>query len=247
MPAQVSTSGRRPLGCASSRNRPLRSSQSRSTSAGVIDGSPMASLERPQSTLVATSQSTGRPAARIRRASQPQAPRAGDEHRKARASVRAPAPDRVELRRGVEPRLVRLDQPEQPVALEVAVREEPLVVPGDARLRGRVADRDAPGPGQERRLDRRRHRRRAPVDVVVGAPLERDRVVPEDHVADEPVLARRAQQRLELRARALGLEPAPDDRREARVPVPLPRVAGRARPRVAVRARRRARPRPSSR
>ena len=159
-PPRCETFGRAPPGCTSSRKRPLRSSQSRSTSAGVIEGSPAAIRARPQSTLVITSQSTGQPRSRILRASQPQVAVARDQQREAVAAVLEPAPDRVELRRGVEPGLVRLHQPQQPVALEVAVRPQPLVMGGDPRLGGGVADRDPPGPGEQRRLDRRRSSRR---------------------------------------------------------------------------------------
>ena len=48
--------------------------------------------------------------------------------------VGAPAPDRVKLRRRVEARLIGLDDPDQPVAVEVAVSAQPVVVthdPGD--------------------------------------------------------------------------------------------------------------------
>ena len=58
-------------------------------------------------------------------------------------------------------------------------------------------------------------------------PVERG--VPEDRVADEPVLALRGEQRLELALRSRAVEVAPDDRGEARVPVPLPRVMAGAR------------------
>ena len=77
-----------------------------------------------------------------------------DEQGKAGPRAGAPAPDRVELGRGVEARLVGLDDPEQPVALEVAVGGKPVQVGGDPRLLGRVADGDLPGPGEQRRLDR---------------------------------------------------------------------------------------------
>ena len=42
-----------------------------------------------------------------------------------------PAPDRVELGGGVEAGLVGLDDPDQPVAVEVAVGGQPVVVADD--------------------------------------------------------------------------------------------------------------------
>ena len=131
-----------------------------------------------------------------------QAPVARDQQRKAVAAVLEAPPDRVELRRRVEPGLVRLDQPQQAVALEVAVRPQPLVVGRDPRLGGRVADREPPRPGEQRRLDRAGHLGVARGDVVVDEPLPAQRLVPEDHVADEAVVAHRVQQAVELVARA---------------------------------------------
>jgi len=147
-------------------------------------------------------------------------------------SAGAPAPDRVELGRGVEPRLVRLHDPQQPVAVEVAVARQPVHLGADPRLGGRVADGDPPGPGEKRRLDRLGLERVARGDVVEGIAGEADRAVPEDRVADEPVVPLRGQQRLELGPGALGGEAPPADRGEAGVPVPLPRIPPRARPRV---------------
>ena len=90
-----------------------------------------------------------------------------------------------------------------------------------------VADRDPPGPGQQRRLDRLGLEGAARGDVVEGQPAQRDRPVPEDRVADEAVGALGREQALQLGPRARRVEPAPDDRREAGVPVPLPGVAAR--------------------
>ena len=147
--------------------------------------------------------------------------------------MRAPAPHGVELRRGVEARLVRLHDPDQPVAIEVAVALEPVVVAGDPRLLRRVADGEAPGPGQQRRLDARGHRRVLIGDVVEEAARAPQRRVPEDRVADEAVGGGGGEQRLEFAAGARGVEVPPRDRREARVPVPLPRVVAGARRGVA--------------
>ena len=173
-------------------------------------------------------------------------PVAVDEQREADPRVGAPAPDRVELGRGVEARLVGLDDPEQPVALEVAVGGQPVHLGGDPRLRGRVADGDLPGPGQQRRLDRLGLEGAARGDVVEGQAAERDRPVPEDRVADEAVVALGGEQGLQLGPRPRRVEAPPDDRREAGVPVPLPRVAARAGAGVGEGRRRRARPRASS-
>ena len=182
--------GGAPPGCTSSRNKPRRSSQSRSTSAGVIDGSPAATRARHQSTLVITSQTTGPP--RSRSAARPS--RGGGCGRRAaesRSRRGAPAPDRVELRRRVEPRLVGLDEPQQAVAVEVAVGAQPLVVGGDPRLGGRVADGDPPRPGQQRRLDRPGHLGVAAGHVVVDQPPARSPAGPRRRVADEAVGAHR--------------------------------------------------------
>jgi hypothetical protein len=62
--------------------------------------------------------------------------------------VGAEAPDGVELRGGVETRLVGLNNPEQAVPVEVTVRLEPAVMGVDARLSCGVADGDPPGPGE---------------------------------------------------------------------------------------------------
>ena len=134
---------------------PARSSQKRSMSAGVIEGSPAASRARHQRTFITTSQSSGPPASRIRRRVPAELAVAVDQEREAEVGVGAPAPDRVELGRGVEARLVGLDDPEQAVAVEVAVGSSQRWWRGDPRLVGRIPDRDPPGPGEQRRLDRR--------------------------------------------------------------------------------------------
>ncbi len=209
--------------------RPRSSSQSRSTSAGVADG-PAEALQRQRPERVDQRLAEHRPA---RVADPPRVPAEPavvlDQDREAEPAVGPPSPDRFELGRGVEARLVGLDDPEQAVALEVAVGEQPVGLRADPRLLRRVADRETPGPGQQRRLDRLGLPRGAGGDVVEGAPHAGDRPVPEDRVADEAVGALGGEQALELGPRAGGLEAAVDDRREAGVPVPLPGVAPRAR------------------
>ena len=119
-----------------------------------------------------------------------------DEEGEADPADGPPAPDLFELRRRVEARLVRLDDPEQPVAVEVAVARQPLDLGGDPRLRRRVPDRDPPRPGQQRRLDRLGLKRAARGDVVERQAAEGDRPVPEDRVADEAVRRAAAASRL---------------------------------------------------
>ena len=176
---------------ATSRKSPRSSSQSRSTirgrDRGLAGGDPRQAPED-----VGDDLAEHRTAGVENPPGVPAAPAvAGDQEREQRPGVGAQAPDRVELRRGVEPRLVRLDDPEQAVAVEVAVGLEPAVVGGDPRLVGRVPDRDPPGPGEQRRLDRGGVRRLLGGDVVGPAPLPVDVAVPEDRVADEAVLASR--------------------------------------------------------
>ena len=72
--------------------------------------------------------------------------------------------------RGVESGLVRLQDPQQAVAVEIAVRGQPVGLRRDPGLRGRVADGDPPGPGEQRRLDRLGLHRAARADVVEGKP-----------------------------------------------------------------------------
>ena len=109
------------------------------------------------------------------------------------------------------------------------MRGQPVVVADDPGYERRVADRDPPRPRQHRRLDAGGHRCLRRGHVVGEPPAARQRRVPEDRVADEPVFALGGQQRLELTARPRGVEVAPADRGEARVPVPLPRVVAGAR------------------
>ena len=133
----------------------------------------------------------------------------------ARAGMRAPAPDRIELGRGVEAGFIGLDDPEKAVAVEVAVRAQPLVVSRDRGLGPRFADRDPPRPREERRLDRRGRVHAAGGDVVVEAAPEAHRSLPEGDVADEAVLTPGAKQRLQLATGPGRVKPPPDDRREA--------------------------------
>jgi hypothetical protein len=163
-----------------------------------------------------------------------QPPVARDQHREQRPALRDAAPDVVELGRRVHARLVGLQQPQQPVAVEVAVLGQPCVVLGDARLLARVADRDRPRPRQDRRLDRAGHQVLPRRDVVADGPLEVERVPPQDRVPDEAAGLHRRQQRLELGARAPGVVAPAHDRMETGVPVPLPWIAARARHRERV-------------
>ena len=146
------------------------------------------------------------------------------ELEKAGQALRAIAPDGVELRRGVQAGLVGLQQPQQAVALEVALAPHPFVMGDNARLASGISNRRAPSPGQHGRLDRRRHQVGLVDDVVVEAAHAAHGAIPEDRVADEAVLARRAQQRAQLLARAIAVEAPPHDRAVAGVPVPLPAI-----------------------
>src|SRR5687768_3288895 len=94
----------------------------------------------------------------------------------------------------------------------------------DALLLARVTHRDAPGPGEQGRLNRRGALGVPRGDVVGPAPAQVHRAVPEDGVSDEPVRPTAVQQALELAPGAASVEAPPDDRVEARVPVPLPGV-----------------------
>ena len=190
-------------GATSGSNRPVASSYIRSTIVGVSDGRPSASSESPWRTLVDTSQHTGPPAAGDPAQVVAEPAVAPDEQDEPGPVVGAPAPDRVELRRGVEPRLVGLDDPDQPVAVEVAVGAQPVVVADDRGHRRRVADRDPPRPREHRRLDAGGHRGVRRGHVVGEPPAAGQRRVPEDRVADEAVLALGGQQRLELAPGAL--------------------------------------------
>ena len=110
-----------PPGCASSTKRP------RALVPEPLDQrrrrrGPAERLQRERPHRVDQRLAEDRPAAsRIRRASKPSRRLCATSSGKPSAAVGAPAPDRFELGRGVEARLVGLDDPEQPVALEVAV------------------------------------------------------------------------------------------------------------------------------
>jgi hypothetical protein len=71
---------------------------------------------------------------------------ATDEQWKARQPVRPPAERGVEFRRGVEARLVGLEDPQQSVAVERPLALDELVVAHDRRHLGGVPDRDPPRP-----------------------------------------------------------------------------------------------------
>src|SRR5262245_48903131 len=131
---------------------------------------------------------------------------ARDQKGKEEAGMSMAAPDGVELRRGVEARLVWLDDPEEAVAVEVPVLLQPAVVRGDAPLLRRVAHGDAPGPGEQRRLDRRGVAGAPRGDVVGPAPLPVHRAVPEDRVAYEPVGPASIEQAAELPLRPVRIE-----------------------------------------
>ncbi len=226
--AQVTIAGRAPPGCASSRKRPRRSSQSRSTRAGRGRGATQClQRERPERVDQGLAED-GAAAVAYAAGVEAEAAIAVDEEREADPRVRPPPPDRVELGRGVEARLVRLEDPEQAVPVEVAICHQPIGLGGDPRLGARVADGDLPGPGQQRRLDRPGLARAWRGDVVEGQAAQRDRAVPEDRVADEAVGLLGGEQGFQLNPRALRLEAPPDDRGEAGIPVPLPRIATRA-------------------
>src|SRR5207302_6964415 len=126
----------------------------------------------------------------------------------------------------------RAGEPDQAIAVEVAIGGQPLVLAGDAgHLRG-IAHGDPPRPREHRGLDARGHRVIARQDVVGDAAKARRRASPEDRVTDEAVVALRSQQGLELGAGLELVEPPPDHRREARVPEPLPRIVPGAGPGV---------------
>ena len=235
----MTTSGRAPPGWASSKNRPRRSSQSRSTRAPVAEGRPSACSESDHIVFTRVSQSTGPPRSRIRRASQPSRRLRSDQQREAEPAVGTPSPDPLELWRGVEAGLVGLDDPKQPVALEVAVGGEPVHAgPRSA----------APRPARRRRSSRPRPAAAAGSSRSAGA--ARGDVVEEER-SGRPAGARRscgrgsrpaAARRAGSPARPASgrVEVAPDDRREAGVPVPLPRIAaglGRCRRSARPRAR----------
>jgi hypothetical protein len=107
-----------------------------------------------------------------------------DELDEAGQPLRAVAPDRVELRRGIQTGLVGLQDPQQSVALEVALGADRRVMSHDPRLQRRITDRYPPGERQRRWLDRRGHHLVAMDHVVVQRPRAADRMLPEDRVTD---------------------------------------------------------------
>src|SRR5947209_9844244 len=143
-------------------------------------------------------------------------------------------PYRIELRRCVEARLVWLEQPQQAVALEVALAAQPFVVGDDRGLGRGVAGGEQPRPGERRRLDRGGHAVVVADHVVEQAPHAAELALPEDRMPDEAVLSRDGQQRRELASWTLRVKAPPCDRGEARVPVPLPAIALGARAGVGV-------------
>src|SRR5437764_5157538 len=145
-----------------------------------------------------------------------------DQERKPGQSVGIPAEGGVELRRGVKPRLVGLHDPQEPVAVDRPLSLDPFLVAKERRHARRVAYRDQPRPGEERRLEGRGHEVGPRAQVVEQRAHEADRLSPEDRVADEAVRRRGRQQRLELGPRPSAVKPSPRDRAEAGVPVPLP-------------------------
>ncbi len=66
------------------------------------------------------------------------------EFNEARQPLCTLAPDGVELRRGIQAGFVGLKDPQQPVALQLALSGKRLVVSDDPRLERRVADRHLP-------------------------------------------------------------------------------------------------------
>ena len=92
---------------------------------------------------------------------------------------------------------------------------EPVVMADDARLLGRVADRDPPRPREQRRLNRRGGEIGPRADVVEEAPHAVQRFAPEDRVADEAVGPGRGEERLELGPGASGVDAPPGQRGEA--------------------------------
>jgi hypothetical protein len=54
------------------------------------------------------------------------------------------APDRVELWRGIQTGLVRLQNPQQSITIEVALCADRRVMSDDPRLQRRIADRCPP-------------------------------------------------------------------------------------------------------
>ena len=168
-----------------------------------------------------------------RRGAPARAPAALDEPRVARLPVRERAVDGVVLGRVVEAGLVGQQDREQPVAVGVALVQQPVGVRRKRREalldEGLVTVRDAlPRERQQRRLDRLG----AGVAAEAGGRVQRRapparRGLPEGGVRDEAVRAAGPQQRAQLLLGPLAVDVAPGDRVEARVPVPLVLVAPR--------------------
>ena len=78
----------------------------------------------------------------------------------ARQALRPVPPDRVKLRRRIQTGLIRLQDPHQPVALQVTLGGDRFMVGDDPRLSRRITDRHPPRERQRRRLDRGRLSRR---------------------------------------------------------------------------------------
>ena len=230
--AQVTAFGRPPPGWASSTNRPRSSSQSLAISAGVAEGRPSACSESDQKVLTRTSQRSGPPASRIREASKP---------RRRLWWTRKGKPIRPTDRRPQTSS--NFGEASRPDSSGWMIQSSPS--PSRSRLRASHSTWAAIRGSAAGSPTAIRHAQAssggwivsvckgaARGDVVEGQAPEGDRPVPEDRVADEAVVALRGEQALELGPGAVGVEAAPDDRREAGVPVPLPGVPGRARPGV---------------
>ena len=225
-----------------------RSSQRRSTSAGVMDGSPAARRASPHRTFVMTSQSTGPPSVADRRGRPSRGAGCG--------AIRPGKPSRQCARRPQTGS--NFGEASRPDSSGCTIHSSPS--PSRSRcstshswwaaIRGSsagVADRDPPRPGEQGRLDRARSsppgaRRRCSRRAGCSDTGCSQKIV----WPMNPSGPRACEQALELGARPRRVEPPPGDRGEARVPVPLPRVAARARTGVGEADAVAARPRPSS-
>ena len=107
-----------------------------------------------------------------------------------------------------------MQDPYQPVALEVTLVADRGVVGDDPLLECGIADRYPPRERQRRRLNRGRHRVVVMDHVVKQPPRASDRMLPEDRVTDEAVGPRRGEQRLELGPGARRVKVPPRDRGE---------------------------------
>ena len=96
----------------------------------------------------------------------------------------------------------------------------------EARVVGRAVGHLGPGPGQERRLDRRRAAVGAPDQVVGEGARQAHAPAPEDRVADVAVRPLGRDQRPQLAPRPGGVDVAPGDGVQARVPEELVRELG---------------------